>query len=81
VTYRSPDWQLQAACAGPGVGAEAFFPDKGGSSAAAKKVCAACEVRAKCLEYAVTEGIRWGIWGGVSAHQRRRLGRQHDIAA
>jgi WhiB family redox-sensing transcriptional regulator len=81
MSYRSPDWQLQAACAGLGVGAEAFFPDKGGSSTAAKKVCAACDVRTECLSYALAEGLRYGIFGGLSAHQRRRLGRQHDIAA
>jgi WhiB family redox-sensing transcriptional regulator len=55
---------------------EAFFPDMGGSSREAKQVCAACDVRAECLEYALTNDIRQGIWGGLSAHQRRRLEQQ-----
>jgi WhiB family redox-sensing transcriptional regulator len=65
------DWRFKAACAGLGVG-----PDKGGSSSMAKKLCMSCE----CLEYALTEGIRWGVWGGVSAHQRRRLEQQRKAA-
>jgi WhiB family redox-sensing transcriptional regulator len=55
---------------------ESFFPDMGGSSREAKQVCAACDVRAECLSYALTNDIRQGIWGGLSAHQRRRLEQQ-----
>lgn len=52
---------------------EAFFPEKGGSTREAKKVCARCEVRDECLEYALDHDERFGIWGGVSERARRRL--------
>ena len=66
-------WQDQALCAE--TDSEAFFPDKGGSTRAAKRVCSACEVSAECLEYALAHDERFGIWGGTSEHERRRLRR------
>ena len=51
----------------------AFFPEKGGSTREAKKVCAACEVRTECLQDALDRGERFGIWGGLSERERRRL--------
>ena len=44
---------------------EAFFPEKGGSTREAKKVCLSCDVRAECLEYALGHDERFGIWGGL----------------
>src|SRR5260370_34894967 len=55
---------------------EAFFPEKGGSTREAKRVCGVCEVRAECLEYALSNGERFGIWGGLSERERRRLARR-----
>jgi len=55
---------------------EAFFPEKGGSPREAKRVCRSCEVRAECLEYALEPDERFGIWGGMSERERRRLTRQ-----
>ena len=52
---------------------EAFFPEKGGSTREAKKVCVGCEVRAECLEYALANDERFGIWGGLSERERRKL--------
>ena len=52
---------------------EAFFPEKGGSTREAKKVCTGCEVRAECLEYALANDERFGIWGGLSERERRKL--------
>jgi len=52
---------------------EAFFPEKGGSTREAKKVCTGCEVRAECLEYALKNDERFGIWGGLSERERRKL--------
>jgi WhiB family transcriptional regulator, redox-sensing transcriptional regulator len=66
-----PDWRDFALCAQ--TDPEAFFPEKGGSTREAKKVCRACEVRAQCLEYALETGERHGIWGGLSGRERRRL--------
>ena len=55
---------------------EAFFPEKGGSTREAKRVCRSCEVRAECLEYALEHDERFGIWGGLSERERRRLKRR-----
>ena len=66
-------WQEQALCAE--TDPEAFFPEKGGSTREAKKICTGCEVKAQCLEYALANDERFGIWGGLSERERRRLRR------
>ena len=66
-------WQDRALCAQ--TDPEAFFPEKGGSTREAKRVCASCEVKAECLEYALQNDERFGIWGGLSERERRRLKR------
>ena len=68
------DWRDDALCAE--TDPESFFPEKGGSTVAAKRVCRSCEVRAECLEYALEHDERFGIWGGMSERERRRLKRQ-----
>ncbi len=67
------DWMLEARCldADP----EAFFPEKGGSTREAKRICAACPVREECLQYALDNDERFGIWGGLSERERRRAKR------
>ena len=67
-------WQADALCAQ--TDPEAFFPEKGGSTRDAKRVCASCEVRDQCLEYALQNGERFGIWGGLSERERRKLKRR-----
>ena len=54
-----------------------FFPERGHSTREAKLVCAGCPVRVECLDYALDNSIKYGIWGGLSEHQRRprRAGR------
>lgn len=64
-------WQDRALCAQ--TDPEAFFPEKGGSTREAKKVCLQCDVRSECLEYALANDERFGIWGGLSERERRRL--------
>jgi len=66
-------WQEHALCAQ--TDPEAFFPEKGGSTREAKRICVGCEVRAECLEYALDNDERFGIWGGLSERERRRLKR------
>lgn len=66
-------WQERALCAQ--TDPEAFFPEKGGSTREAKRVCSACDVRVECLEYALANDERFGIWGGLSERERRRLKR------
>ena len=67
-------WQERALCAQ--TDPEAFFPEKGGSTREAKRVCVSCEVRSECLEYALANDERFGIWGGLSERERRRLKKQ-----
>lgn len=74
VGWEDVGWQDRALCAQ--TDPEAFFPEKGGSTREAKKVCRGCEVRAECLEYALEHDERFGIWGGLSERERRRLKRE-----
>lgn len=64
-------WREHALCAQ--TDPEAFFPEKGGSTREAKKVCQSCPVRTECLSYALDHDERFGIWGGLSERERRRL--------
>lgn len=67
-------WQDRALCAQ--TDPEAFFPEKGGSTREAKKVCRNCEVRVECLEYALDHHEAFGIWGGLSERERHRMNRE-----
>ena len=67
------EWQERALCAQ--TDPEAFFPEKGGSTREAKRICLGCEVRDACLDYALAHDERFGIWGGLSERERRRLKR------
>jgi WhiB family redox-sensing transcriptional regulator len=67
-------WQADALCAQ--TDPEAFFPEKGGSTRDAKKICTTCEVKAECLQYALQNDERFGIWGGLSERERRKLRRR-----
>jgi WhiB family transcriptional regulator, redox-sensing transcriptional regulator len=69
-----PHWTQLAACAG--VDPDLHFPEKGESTRGAKLVCSGCEVRAECLTYALERDESWGVWGGLSNLERRRLKRQ-----
>ncbi len=68
------EWQERALCAQ--TDPEAFFPEKGGSTREAKRICSGCEVRAECLEYALENDERFGIWGGMSERERRKQRRR-----
>ena len=71
-------WQLQANCMG--VDPDLFFPERGASTREAKEVCRGCVVREDCLEYALANGEKFGIWGGMSERERRRLRRARAMA-
>jgi len=69
---RKHGWRDRALCAQ--IGGDIWFPEKGGDSGvAAKRVCRACPVTAECLAYALEMGEEYGVWGGMSPQQRRRL--------
>jgi WhiB family redox-sensing transcriptional regulator len=73
------EWLARAACRG--MDPELFFPDRGESTEQAKAVCAACPVRAECLDHALTNVERFGIWGGLSERERRAIRRARTRAA
>jgi WhiB family redox-sensing transcriptional regulator len=64
-------WQDMANCLG--VDPDLFFPERGASTREAKEVCKGCVVRDDCLEYALANGEKFGIWGGMSERERRRI--------
>jgi WhiB family redox-sensing transcriptional regulator len=72
-TDEDEQWQERALCAQ--TDPEAFFPEKGGSTREAKRICLGCEVKDRCLDYALAHDERFGIWGGLSERERRRLKR------
>ena len=65
------NWMDLAAC--DGTDNATFFPEIGGSTREAKRVCAVCPVRGDCLAYALDNRIAFGVWGGLSEQQRSRL--------
>ena len=71
-------WQAFANCLG--VDPDLFFPERGASTKEAKQVCQGCVVREDCLEYALANGEKFGIWGGMSERERRRIRRQRALA-
>ena len=71
-------WRDDALCAQ--TDPELFFPEKGGSTRLPKRVCRSCTVRAECLDYALDQGIREGIWGGLSERERRPLKHHRKVA-
>lgn len=74
-THDDPeDWRNEAIC-----NQTDFFPEKGGTTAPAKKICLDCPVRAECLQYALDHDERFGIWGGLSERERRRLKRGETV--
>ena len=68
-----PAWMTDGLCAQ--TDPDAFFPEKGGSTREAKAVCRRCAVSAECLTYALTHDTRFGVWGGASERDRRRMKR------
>ena len=70
-------WQTKSNCMG--VDPDLFFPERGASTREAKEVCRGCVVREECLEYALSNGEKFGIWGGMSDRERRRLRRARAL--
>jgi len=72
-------WRELAACRGAAL--NLFFPGRGESAEPARRVCAGCQVREPCLDYALSHGITHGIWGGLAERDRRALRSGHAGAA
>ena len=60
-------WKNKGACVG--IDQDIFFPERGASTRLAKAVCRRCPVQEECLEYAVNNGEKFGIWGGLSERE------------
>lgn len=71
-------WQEQANCLG--VEPDLFFPERGASTREAREVCRGCVVREQCLAYALRHSEKYGIWGGLSERERRRIRRERALA-
>ncbi len=74
-----PAWQRHANCMG--VDPDLFYPGRGDALAPAKAVCRSCVVRADCLEYALANGEKFGVWGGMSERERRRVRHRRRLAS
>lgn len=59
---------------------ELFFPEDGGSTREPKRVCAACPVWRECRAWALENGVRHGVWGGLSDRERKRVRRRARTA-
>jgi WhiB family redox-sensing transcriptional regulator len=71
-------WMSDALCAE--VGGDQWFPEAGEPTEPAKRVCRQCPVKAECLDYAVENKIRFGVWGGTSERERQGLRRRREAA-
>ncbi len=76
IVFENPEWLEVAACRG--VDPVLFFPERGEDWKPAKEVCQSCPVKVECLEFALTENIKFGIWGGKSERERRRIRRKRS---
>ncbi len=50
-----------------------FFPGPEADTARAIQICDSCAVREQCLDYALTVRERYGVWGGTTERERRRM--------
>jgi WhiB family redox-sensing transcriptional regulator len=72
-------WRDEAACRG--VDTNVFFPVTDEEADEAKAICTDCVVRQACLEYALANRERDGVWGGATERERRRIVRQRRKTA
>ena len=72
-------WRQRAACRG--VDPDVFYPASDEEAEEAKSICRVCPVREACLEYALANRERDGVWGGATERERRRLIRQRRKSA
>ena len=67
-------WTTSAVCAGK---SELFYTERSTlATARAKALCRVCPVQQQCLEYALTNSENIGIWGGMTANERRNYKRR-----
>ena len=71
---KRPDWHYSALCAQ--TDPEAFFPERGASTKDAKRICGRCPVQDECLDWALHHDEKFGVWGGTSEQDRRKIKRR-----
>lgn len=79
MTTLTTSWRDRAACRG--IDPDIFYPVSDEDADAAKGICSACPVREACLEYALANRERDGVWGGATERERRRMIRQRRKSA
>jgi WhiB family redox-sensing transcriptional regulator len=72
-------WRQRAGCRG--VDPDVFYPSSDDEAQSAKAICAQCPVQQPCLEYALANRERDGVWGGATERERRRMIRQRRKTA
>lgn len=72
-------WRQRAGCRG--VDPDVFYPTSDEEAEAAKAICGQCPVQKPCLEYALANRERDGVWGGATERERRRMIRQRRKTA
>jgi WhiB family redox-sensing transcriptional regulator len=72
------EWKLRGNCNIRHVDPDIMFPGVGQNkeTAKAKAVCEGCPVKGVCLDYALTNFIKHGVWGGTTERQRQRMRRE-----
>ena len=78
VAFNVPSWFSDAVCAQ--VGGDAWFPELGGDPRPAQRICRTCPVIDECLDYALKNNFRHGVYGGLTGTQRRKLQRAMGAA-
>lgn len=78
VSIEDQAWKRDAVCSS--ADPDAFFPSSGEDQRAQKKICGTCPVKAQCLQEALDNDERWGIWGGLGPAERRRMRRTRAAA-
>lgn len=77
--FMSATWRKHAACRG--IDPDVFYPISDEESGEAKAICDQCAVRESCLEHALANREREGVWGGTTERERRRIHRQRRKSA
>ena len=73
------NWMAEGNCASREP--STFFPSDGVGVEVARRICSDCPVQEPCLEYALTNRIDHGVWGGCSERERRRIIKRRALAA
>ena len=79
ISFMNLSWRQRAGCRG--VDPDVFYPSTDEEAAAAKAICNQCPVQQPCLEYALSQRERDGVWGGATERERRRMIRQRRKSA